>query len=330
MSARNSQQGVALIMVLLAMALVVMLAAGMVRQQSLQVFKAGHYLAQQQGYSIALGAEAFARQVLKRDFEEDRESGVMADSLDEFWAMRSAVLPLDENGVAEVQIDGLGGRLNLNDLVSARGEVDSLARGRFERLLQVLGITGLRVDALIDWIDENDEPLSSYGAEDGTYLMAQPSFRAANQPFVSVTELRLIEGMTEVYYQQLLPHVTALPDTGIGINVNTATGPVLQSLHENLTEAAATTIIAKREESRFEDIRAFLSLPELSGTGLSATGLTLQTRFFDVVSRITYDDRVVNLVSRVFRSAEGEVRTVHRDSGQKNRITREPYIFSGE
>jgi general secretion pathway protein K len=56
--------------------------------------------------------------------------------------------------------------------------------------------------------------------------------------------------------------------------------------------------------------------------------LTLQTRFFEVVSRITYDNRVVNMVSTVFRSPEGEVRTVHRDSGQKNRITKEPYTFS--
>jgi general secretion pathway protein K len=62
--------------------------------------------------------------------------------------------------------------------------------------------------------------------------------------------------------------------------------------------------------------------------GLKNTGLTLQTRFFEVVSRITYDNRVVNMVSTVFRSPEGEVRTVHRDSGQKNRITKEPYTFS--
>ncbi|MEH6562522.1 MAG: hypothetical protein V7713_13930, partial [Marinobacter sp.] len=52
----KKQQGVALIMVLLAMALVVMLASGMTQQQSIRVFKAGHYLAQQQGRSIALGA----------------------------------------------------------------------------------------------------------------------------------------------------------------------------------------------------------------------------------------------------------------------------------
>ncbi|HEA52192.1 hypothetical protein LCGC14_0857600 [marine sediment metagenome] len=322
------QQGVALIMVLLAMALVVMLASGMTQQQSIRVFKAGHYLAQQQGQSIALGAEAFARQILIRDFEEDKEQNLMVDSLDEFWAMNAAILPLDENGVAEVQIDDLGGRINLNDLVSAGGQVDPTTKDRLTHLLIALGITGVSVDALVDWIDPNDETISAYGAEDGQYLMAEPGFRAANQPFVSVSELRLIEGMTEEIYVALRPHVAALPIRGLGINVNTATAEVLMSLHEELTAAQAASIIESREEARFESVQDFLALPEFAGLGLKSTGLGLQTRFFEVVSRITYDDRVVNMVSTVFRNQKGNVRTVHRDTGQKNRITKEPYTIS--
>ena len=328
MPAYRKQQGVALIMVLLAMALVVMLASGMTQQQSLRVFKASHYLAQQQGLSIALGAEAFARQILTRDFEEDQEANQMVDSLDEFWAANAAILPLDDNGVAEIQIDDLGGRLNLNDLVSANGQVDPVARKRFEQLFAALGITAVSVDSLVDWIDPNDQTVSAYGAEDGQYLMADPGYRAGNQPFVSVTELRLIEGMTEEIYQALQPHVAALPVSGSGINVNTATAPVLRSLHEELTEAQAAAILEKREEAPFQNLQDFLALPEFAGLGLTSAGLGLQTRFFEVASRITYDNRVVNLVSTVFRNPQGEVRTVHRDTGQKNRITKEPYTIS--
>ncbi|MEP3589192.1 MAG: type II secretion system minor pseudopilin GspK [Marinobacter sp.] len=325
---RSRQAGVALIMVLLAMALVVLLATGMTKQQSLRIYKAGHYLAQQQGHSIALGAEEFAKRILIRDYEEDKESGNMVDSPDEFWAMHAAVLPLDENGVVEVQIDDLGGRINPNDLITASGEVDPLTKDRVSRLLMALGINGVNVDALIDWIDANEQTASAYGAEDGQYLMADPGFRAANQPFVSVTELRLIEGMTEDIYVALRPHVATLPVSGIGINVNSATAPVLMSLHSELNEAQAEAIIAKREEERFENLQDFLALPEFSGLGLKRNGLALQTRFFEVVSRITYDNRVVNMVSTVFRNPEGEVRTVHRDTGQKNRISKEPYTFS--
>lgn len=324
----GKQKGVALIMVLLAMALVVMLASGMTKQQSIRVFRAGHYLAQQQGTSIALGAEVFARRILVRDFEQDSEDKLMVDSLDEFWASNSAVLPLEDNGVAEVQIDDLGGRINLNDLITTSGAVNALTKERLARLLTVLGITDIQVDALIDWIDADDQTVSAYGAEDGQYLIEDPGYRAANQPFASITELRLIAGMTEEIYQALKPYVTALPVTGLGINVNTAPAAVLRTLVGELNEAQAASIIEQREEERFTSIQDFLALDEFAGQGLSASGLTLQTRFFEVVSRITYDDRVVNMVSTVFRNPEGDVRTVSRDTGQKNRITKEPFTIS--
>ncbi|HEY9119320.1 MAG TPA: type II secretion system minor pseudopilin GspK [Marinobacter sp.] len=327
-SPASRQSGVALIMVLLAMALVVMLASGMTQQQSVRVFRASHYLAQQQGHSVALGAEAFARQILVRDFEEDKDNNTMVDSNDEFWAQNAAILPLDDNGVAEVQIDGLGGKINLNDLVHGNGQIDPLVRDRLTRLFQVLEITTLNVDALIDWIDPDDQTTSAYGAEDGQYLMQEPAYRAGNQPFVTVSELRLIDGMTEEAYQALRPHVTALPVAGLGINVNTATAAVLRSLHEELTQAQADAILEKRQEERFENVQDFLALPEFAGLGLKATGLGVQTRFFEVVSRITYDERVANLVSTVYRSPEGEMQTVHRDTGQKHRITKEPFSVS--
>ncbi|WP_336368262.1 type II secretion system minor pseudopilin GspK [Marinobacter sp. C2H3] len=322
------QRGVALIMVLLAMALVVMLAAGMARNLNLRVFKAGHYLAQQQGYSIALGAEAFARRILVQDYEDDKDEGAQVDSLDEVWASKSAILPLDENGVVEVQIDDLGGRFNLNDLVTPDGQVDPVAKERFTRLLRVLGITEVSVDTLIDWIDSDEQTTSAYGAEDGQYLMEDPGYRAANQPFASVSELRLIQGMTEEIYQALRPYVAALPVSGIGINVNTAPAPVLQALHDQLNESAISEVLAQREQEAFGTVQDFLALPQFAGLGLKTTGLTVQTRFFEVVSRITYDNRVVTMVSVVFRNSEGEVRTVSRDTSQTNRITKEPYTLS--
>jgi len=323
----GKQQGVALIMVLLAMALVVILATGMTRQQSLRVFKAGHYLAQQQGLSVALGAEAFARQILIKDHDEDNEAGTPIDSLDEFWAANSVVLPLDDDGVAEIQLDDLGGRLNLNDLIGADNEPDPVSRERLDRLLQNLQITGLKADVFIDWEDANDQTISAFGAEDGQYLLAQPGYRAGNQKFASVTELRLLEGMTEEAYQTLRPFVAALPVSGLGINVNTASAEVLRTLHADLSAAQVNAVIDLRKEQRFENIKDFLALPQFSGLGLRPEGLTLQTRFFEVVARITYDRRVVHMVSTVYRDPEGKVSTLHRDTGQKNRITKAPFTI---
>jgi general secretion pathway protein K len=91
-----------------------------------------------------------------------------------------------------------------------------------------------------------------------------------------------------------------------------------------MTPAQANAVIEKRAEKPFETVQEFLALPEFAGSGLTSTGLRVNTRFFEVVSRITYDNRVVNLVSTVHRNPDGELQTLRRDTGQKNRITREP------
>ena len=322
------QTGLALIMVLLALALVVSLAAGIAQQQNLRVFKAGHYLGQSQGQSVALGAEALARQILFRDFEDDREKDLMVDSPDEVWAQYSAILPIDNDGVVEVQINDLGGRINLNDLVLASGEVNEVTRARVTRLLEILDIREVHPDALIDWIDRDEQTISAYGAEDGQYLLMEPPYRAANQPMASITELRLLEGMTEEYYQRLLPHVVVVPVFGMPINVNMASMEVLQSLHPELTQAQAEAIVSRRDEDRFEDMQAFLALPEFAGMGLKADGLALRTFFFDVASRITFDNRVYHLVSRIYRSPDGEFSVLHRDAGQRNVITKQPFAVT--
>jgi general secretion pathway protein K len=324
------QRGVALIMVLLAMALVVLMAGGMIHKQGLRIFKTQHYLSQQQGQSVALGAEVFAGQILKTDYEDDKENSDMFDHPEEAWAKYSAILPLDNNGVAEVQIDDLGGRINLNDLFDQQGQVNQLARDRIERLLRVLGIIDVSVDALIDWMDSNEQTVSAYGAEDGQYLVQDPSYRAANQPFSSVTELRLISGMTEEAYTLLRPHLTVLPVQGLGINVNMASAEVLRSLHDDISQQQAEVLIEKRK-----DVEGWSTVGEfLQEDGIPADvkppGLTVRTYFFEVVSRITVNDRSTSLVSRIFRSPQGEISTLSRDMSQKNRITKSPYTGEEE
>lgn len=322
------ERGVALIIVLMAMALIVALTSGMIQHQSLRIYKVSHSLAQSQGQAIATGAEAFAMQILRKDFDEDQEENLPVDSEDEVWAQYSALVPIEEDGIVEVQINDLSGRINLNDLVDSAGTVNEMTRDRLTRLLLQLEITTVRVEALIDWIDSNDQTVSAYGAEDGEYLSLDPPYRAANQPFSSISELRLIAGMTEEAYQKLRLNVVALPVSGTGINVNTAPAAVLQSLHENLTAAQVETVVAQRKDQRFENIQDFLAAPAFAGLGMKPDGLTLRSDFFDVASRITFDDRTYRLVTTLYRNPQGELFTVRRDEGQKNLITKERFTLS--
>ena len=77
-------------------------------------------------------------------------------------------------------------------------------------------------ESIIDWIDEDNNVTGIGGAETAYYTSLDKPYRPANQLFASVSELRLVKGMTEELYLHLLPLVSALPETDTQINVNTA------------------------------------------------------------------------------------------------------------
>ena len=317
MTLPSRQRGVALII-----ALGSIFAAGMMSRQSIMIFSGGHYLKQSEGQSLALGAEAFARQFLYRDWESDGEDEQPADHPMEDWARYSIALPV-EVGAIEAQINDLQGRLNLNNLVNDDGEVDEFTQERFERLLAALDIRSIGVEVLIDWIDEDGTATGAGGAEDGDYLTQNPPYRAANQPFTHVSELRLMDRISREDYEALRPHVAALPSSNESINVNFASPPVIRSLHERISEQEAEGIAELAREEPFLNIQDFLALPQFSGMGLDEQGLGVRSDYFQAAARVSVGDNVYRLVSFLHRSQEGEITTISRDAGQTGIITKE-------
>lgn len=333
------QKGVALIIVLMAFALGSILASGMLSRQNVMIQGATTYLGQSKARSLALGAEAFGRQFLYRDLEESGNNGqgeqdqtgdgggdgatpAEVDHPKEDWARAALTLPV-EDGVIEAQINDLRGRFNLNALLNADGSVNERQRERLERLLLALDIRNLAPETVIDWMDANDERSGGAGAEDGDYTLMDPPYRAADQPFVSVTELRLLEGITEEEYQRLRPHVTVLPTRDGTINVNFATPAVIRSLHERITQGQAESVHETVSETPVESVRDFLALPEFAGLGLKAEALGVRTDFFEIAARVSVSGTVYRLVSKVQRTSEGEVRVLSRDTGRTGLITKE-------
>lgn len=317
------QKGVALMMVLFVFALVTILAGGMISRQSLFIKKTSNILAQSQAYEYALSAEQFSRQILFTDWEQDRDEPLFMDDLEEDWAIRATAYPFDM-AVIEGQIDDLQGKLNINSLVSSNGSIDQTAVDRFTNLLVILGVS-LDVDKLIDWIDENDDIHGDNGAEEGEYLIKTPPYRTGNQPFMSVSELMLIDGITPEIYQALLPHISALPNGVKRVNVNTCTEEVIRALPKNriLTEAEAQAIISERP---YDNIQDFKARPEFAGLTLEGA-FSINTEFFQVSSRVTLTDRVSRLVSVLYRdSNNGGLTLLSRDQGQKYIIAEAPTL----
>lgn len=311
-------------MVLFVFALVTILASGMISRQSLFIKKASNTLTQSQAYEYALGAEQVARQILRVDWDDDKKDNKFVDGLDEVWGKGAAGFPIDY-GVIEAQIDDLQGRLNINSLVNSDGSKDTAVIERFNNLFQVLGIEEITVEKLVDWIDENTDQDSMDGAEDGEYLIKEKPYRTGNQPFVSTSELMLIEGMTPEIYKKILPHVAALPSGIKAINVNTCSLEVLRSLAKGkvLSEKEGQAIINQREESSFEKVDDFKARPEYAGLQLNGV-FSVNSEVFMVSSKVTLADRVSRLISVLYRdSKDGKLTLMERNQGQKYLITKQ-------
>lgn len=105
----------------------------------------------------------------------------------------------DEGNLAGIRygLEDESARLNLNSLLTAESYSQQLGveNGGRELLMSLPGMTEEIADAIIDWIDEDDEP-REYGAEADYYSSLQPPYLPKNGPLETVEELLLIKGVT--------------------------------------------------------------------------------------------------------------------------------------
>lgn len=317
---RARQSGVALMLVILVFALVSILAAGIYKRQKLFIYTAGSLVTNAQAYQYALGSETYARRLLLEDWREDKKNNEFVDDLEQ--VENALFLPVDD-ALLEAQFNDLHGRINLNDLVYVDGVPNPVMSARFKRLLDRLALDDVKLEAIQDWIDENQEATGIEGVEDGEYLSLETPYRTGGQVFSHPSELLLINGVDRESYEALLPFVATLPQGLAHINVNTASAEVLQSLVENLPDNVAEELASKAKESPWKSIQEFSAAPELKGLKLDKTYLGVSSSFYELATRITLADRKVRLRSILYRAKEdGSVILVQRDQGQKYLITK--------
>ena len=321
------QQGVALITVLLVVAIVTVVAAGMIARQQLTIRSSTNQLAARQAWHYALGSEALAQAMLRRDLQQsDGDPRESVDHLQEAWARKIA--PFDvEQGRISLQIEDLAGRFNLNSLVSNQ-QTNTVALQRFRRLLLRLEIDPLFADRLVDWLDENQQPTGGSGAEDNQYLLLQPAYRTADRALLDVAELRLLLDFSERDYRRLLPYVSALPaDTPL--NVNTASALLLSILADTLTAELAQQLVLARGENGYTNLSVFLGQPALAGLAVQGIDLAVDSKFFQARSEVLLGERRRVLVSVLKRESNGQVLVLQRDLGQSAKVL-VPIVNAGE
>lgn len=304
MSARrtdpSSERGTALIAALLLVALMAAVAVQLMDVTRFTAFRTAQIDQRAQALWTARGA----RELAEAAFLNAGEPGRAVMRPDEAWLAGPVVFPL-ETGQVVGQVFDHNNCLNINALVrpetsgldsleaeAAQLESERLRQG-FLRLSAEIGVRPGEAESvlaqIIDWmdIDGSTEP---GGAEDRAYAAFAPPYRAANQRFVELEELRALPVMTPELYALYKPYLCVLPvSEQPPLNVNTVSleRAVLLAvlLDSSLTPGDAETVLFRRPPAGYESLEEVWADPLIASLELSdaaKTRLGLRSQWFQM------------------------------------------------
>lgn len=302
---RTRQSGVALITVLIVVAIVVTLVGAMVWQTDLDTRRTTTLLHGDQAMEYALGAEAWAQAILARDAQQAPTN----TNLGQDWAQQLPPLPVD-GGQITGHMEDMQGRFNLNNLSQGGASLQ-----QFVNLLNALGLDPTLGSAVAGWMNTSVAGNQS-GATDDFYSRLQPPYLTAQGPMGSISELMLVKGITPQIYAQLAPYVIALPvqagaTTATSVNLNTASGPVIQSLDAHISADIASQVIGERGTAGLTSLPAVLNNSNIK---LTTTPVFTSSYFLLTVDAVIGTTHVT-MYSLLQRNAANSVTTVRRTFG---------------
>jgi len=236
----HNQSGIALITVILIISILVAAALELNRSSRADVYNAANvsdgirllYIARSGFYG---GAAVLANS--DKPYDTLRDDWARAETL----SAQSRALFADGHFI--VKIEDEKGKIPLNKLVTG-GTVNADIKDMLLRLLKEpeFGLTDRRageiVDAIIDWIDENDE-ITGVGAESSYYATLAAPYAAKNEALDCIEELLMVRGITNELFSGTkdkpgLAQFVTIHGTGT-ISINTAPKMVLRVLSPDIT-----------------------------------------------------------------------------------------------
>ncbi|MCP9451039.1 MAG: type II secretion system minor pseudopilin GspK, partial [Nitrospira sp.] len=300
---KADERGVALLLSLLVLALLTAIVLEFDAEARREYREAAAFRDHVKSGTLMRAAVQAASAALQQDFLRDKRSGEQFDGPLDLWALPIKNYAIGD-GLLSAQIQDERGKLNLNDLVASAGDpIQSKTRiDRIRRLFELLQINPDLVDALIDWLDQDDNPRPA-GAESLHYQSLRPAYRAANGPLQAISDLRLIKGFTPDIIDRLSRYVTVYPiDGGAPVNINTAEPPVIQALDPDITPTMAMEIVQGRPYKTKEELNRIGSFVDI-GAKLRASGSVYDVKsdYFSARLTITVNESVKNAFAVLHR-----------------------------
>lgn len=334
----GKQQGSALILALLIAAMVSLMSVRFAESFMLQLDQTE---AQDDARLLSVylsGAEQLATQLLLVDAANSQAGNI--DHQQESWAQPVPPLPTD-HGWLQVRMTDAQALFNLNNLSIKTAYSDdggaalavrlSPAQKQFVRLLQSFedypvseADAVLMTEALIDWIDEDDQTTGQGGAESLYYSTVRQgsqslddAIQAANQPLFNISELYLVRHFTADIVERLRPWVVVLP-VPTAMNINTAPATLLATINQpdNLQPLALADVerlLRIRQQGAFGAIADLFDSPDMqavaadaeTSSGSTDTALfSVNSDWFQLHSAVSVNDSRTRWVSLLARSEQ--------------------------
>lgn len=200
--------------------------------------------------------------------------------------------------------------------LSGKGQLNEAQFQVLQRLLVSLELKPELAQAIVDWIDPDQDPLFPNGAEDSDYNVRTPPYLAANRPLSSVGELRLLKGMEQEAYEKLAPLVCVLPPN-TPLNVNTAPAAVLAALAEEKDVKEIERLLENPPDEGYKNVDDFLNAAKLTVDATLKTQLGVASRYFGLRVEARVGDGRAMLYSILQRDAK-RVRVLRRSFGNQD------------
>ena len=254
------------------------------------------------------------------------------DTLHEDWANLAAAAPYFSNffsrGQGSVQIADHSGRIQINSLLKKQDDtwvVDEIQKGVWMNLLSAeeFGLSEedalAIVEAIVDWLDEDDEPLGFGGAEGSFYQGLDPPYEPRNGPMEFIEELLLVRGVTDELYNGTdeIPGLADLvtPHGRNGkININTADAFVLGALSEQIDRDMVNAMLAYREneDNDLGDPGWYKTAPGFPGDiTIPPALLTTASTFFEISTDVVLENVRKKARGMVARGSDGRMGLVY-------------------
>ncbi len=254
----RNNRGVALLLAVTVISLLVAVTVQFSKDMRQELMSSANLLASGRLGVMAKSGHNLAVAVLAQDGGENNH-----DSFHDAWAQLGDgdLAQLYGSGRLNITIEDLSGRLQLNSLANSPE-----SRKIFQRLLLAGDYNEMSkenaemiVDAVVDWIDADDQESGIEETESSYYRSLEPSYSARNGPMEFIEELLLIRGITpDLYYgNDVFPglrHVVTVHGDDGKININTAPADILQALSIDMTTEMVQNLLDFRQQSENRDL----------------------------------------------------------------------------